>query len=75
MSFEEVLKCGSNFEMSPACAETSSFFWVVWASAGRASVAGTAPAAPRAAAPLRRLRRVSSMRGFLPGSGSVMRVP
>ena len=31
MSFEEVLKCGSNFEMSPACAETSSFFWVVWA--------------------------------------------
>ena len=54
MSFEEVLKCGSNFEISPACAETSSFFWVVWATAGRASVAGTAPAAPRAAAPLRR---------------------
>src|SRR5262245_50454978 len=54
MSFDEVLKCGSNFEMSPACAETSSFFWVVWADAGRASVTGTAPAAPRAAAPLRR---------------------
>ena len=74
MSLDEVLKCGSNFEISPACADTSSFFWVVWANAGRASAAGTAPAAPRAAAPLRRSRRVSSMLGFLPGSGSVMRV-
>ena len=29
-------------------------FWVVWADARRARVTGTAPAAPRAAAPLRR---------------------
>ena len=31
MSLEDVLKCGSNFAMSPPCAVTSSFFWVVWA--------------------------------------------
>src|SRR5258705_2313519 len=61
MSFDEVLKCGSNLEMSPAWAVTSSFFWVVWATAGPPAVSGTVAAAPRAAAPLSRSRRVSSI--------------
>src|ERR1041384_1432358 len=34
MSFADVLMCGSNDAMSPPCATTSSFFWVVWAPAG-----------------------------------------
>jgi hypothetical protein len=33
MSFDDVLKCGSNFEMSPPWATISSFFCVVWAAA------------------------------------------
>src|SRR5512144_3172874 len=61
MSLDDVLKCGSNFEMSPLCAVTSSFFWVVCASAWPPAVSGTAAAAPRAAAPLSRSRRVNSM--------------
>ena len=55
MSLEDVLKWGSNFEMSPPWATTSSRFWVVWARAGWA--AGRAPATPRAAAPFSRSRR------------------
>ena len=41
MSFDEVLKCGSNLEMSPPWAMTSSFFWVVWAWAAPVAVRGT----------------------------------
>src|SRR5437867_4012540 len=63
MSLDDVLKCGSNLEMSPPCATTSSRFWVVWAWAGPARAPGTAPAAPSAAAPLRSSRRVSLIVG------------
>src|SRR5262245_44189653 len=47
--------------MSPPCAITSSRFWDVWALARAESATGAAPAAPRAAAPLSRSRRVSFM--------------
>src|SRR5262245_35305392 len=56
MSLDEVEKCGSNFEMSPPWATTSSRFWVVWAWAGRG--AERVAAAPAAAAPWRSSRRV-----------------
>ena len=44
-----------------AWAVTSSFFWVVWATAVPPAVSGTVAAAPRAAAPLSRSRRVNSI--------------
>src|SRR5262247_4345841 len=53
MSLDDVLKCGSNFEMSPAWALMSSFFCVVWACAERARTFERVAAAPRAAVPLR----------------------
>ena len=43
MSLDEVLKCGSNFEMSPPWAMTSSFFWVVWAWAAPGQRLGQRP--------------------------------
>src|SRR2546426_8006296 len=66
MSLDEVLKCGSNFEMSPPWATTSSRFWVVCARASRTSGPGSAAKAPAAAAPLSRWRRVTwTMTGLL----------
>src|SRR5215470_19295537 len=65
MSFEDVLKCGSNLAMSPPCATTSSFFCVVWACAAAGTSSGTAPATPSAAAPLSNSRRVTFMRALL----------
>src|SRR6185295_4809326 len=62
ISLEFVLKCGSNFEMSPPWAVTSSRFCVVWACASRSPAAGTIPAAPSTAAPLSNSRRVTFMR-------------
>src|SRR5437762_1359800 len=59
MSLDEVLKWGSNLEMSPPWATTSSRFCVVWAPADRGSEEGNAAAAPRAVAPLRSWRRVN----------------
>src|SRR6266851_9211735 len=61
ISLDAVLKWGSNFAMSPPCATTSSFFWVVcaWATLGKAC--DSAPATPRAAAPLSTSRRVTLM--------------
>src|SRR5215813_10348617 len=61
MSLDDVLKCGSNFEMSPPWAMPSSRFCVVWALAREESATGAAPAAPSAAAPFKRSRRVSFM--------------
>src|SRR5213080_3699272 len=58
MSLDEVLKWGSNLEMSPPWATTRSRFCVVWAEAG-VSAPGSAVAAPRAAAPVRSSRRVT----------------
>ena len=61
MSFDEVEKCGSSFEMSPPWAMTSSRFWVVWAAAGLAarpsSRAAAAAPTPSAAARSRKARR------------------
>ncbi len=43
MSLDDVLKCGSNLEMSPPCAVTSSRFWVVWAWARPRQGGGSGP--------------------------------
>src|SRR5262249_42203549 len=67
MSFEDVLKCGSNFEMSPPCAVTSSFFCVVCAAADRGAVDGSTAARPSAPGPLRTSRRVTSICGTSAG--------
>jgi len=61
MSWDAVLKCGSNLAMSPAWAVTSSLFWVVWACAAPGNACGTAPTTPSVAAPLSSWRRVISM--------------
>src|SRR6266568_3028924 len=61
MSLDEVLKWGSNFEMSPPWATISSRFWVVWAWPSFGATCETAPAAPRAAAPLSSSRLVMLM--------------
>src|SRR5215467_485062 len=61
MSLDEVLKCGSNLEMSPPWATTRSFFWVVCACALLASAGDNVPAAPRAAALLSSSRRVRAI--------------
>src|SRR5882672_3257 len=55
MSFDEVEKWGSNFEMSPPWATTSSRFWVVCAPA---MLGARAPATPSAPAPWSSSRRV-----------------
>src|SRR5262245_22465059 len=65
MSLADVEKCGSNFEMSPPWATTSSRFCVVCAWAGAASPGATAAAAPATAADFRSSRRVSSLIGHL----------
>src|SRR4030095_9620073 len=62
MSFEDVLKCGSNFEMSPPWATTSSLFCVVCAWAEPGHDGGKAPATPTDAAPFSNPRRVIFMR-------------
>src|SRR5262245_4850931 len=61
MSLDDVEKCGSNFEMSPPWATTSSRFWVVWAWAWPPRTGATAAAAPTVAADFRSSRRVSSL--------------
>src|ERR1700730_12039916 len=61
MSFEDVLKCGSNFEMSPPWATISSLFCVVWARAKVGKVCGIVLARPTAAAPFSNPRRVIFM--------------
>ena len=72
MSFEEVLKCGSNLEMSPAWAATSSFFWVVWAGGARERGRNRPGGAQGGGA----LEQVASGQfhcvGFLLGFGSVL---
>src|SRR5258708_13988593 len=61
MSLEDVLKCGSNFEMSPPWATISSRFWVPWAWAENGDTCGSVPATPRAAAPFSNPRRLIFM--------------
>src|SRR5262245_18440671 len=56
MSLDEVQKCGSNLARSPPWATAGSRFWGVWAWAWRG--AERVAAAPAAAAPWRRSRRV-----------------
>src|SRR6266542_2958859 len=62
MSFEDVLKCGSNFEMSPPWATTSSLFCVVCAWAEPGIAWGSELATLTAAAPFSNPRRVIFMR-------------
>src|SRR5687767_3044001 len=67
MSLDDVLKCGSNLEMSPPWATTSSRLAVVCACAG----AGSSAAAPATPAVLRRSRRVRSLIDTSGKSGAI----
>src|SRR5215470_5882855 len=59
MSLDDVLKCGSSFEMSPLWAVISSRFWVVCAAAVPPSAGDSAAAVPATAADFRSSRLVS----------------
>src|SRR5687768_950089 len=58
VSLADVLKCGSNFDISPLWATTSSRFCVVWASATSGRAAGSIAVAPATPAALSSSRRV-----------------
>src|SRR2546423_3377051 len=67
MSLADVLKWGSNFEMSPPWATINSRFWVVCAPAGPASAEGRAAAAPATPAAFNSSRRVRPLIETPPG--------
>ena len=67
---DDVEKCGSNFEMSPPCATTSSRFCVVCARARAGAAASASAPAPAAVRPSSPARRRKSRRDTAPLSNA-----
>ena len=75
MSLDEVLKCGSNFEISPACADDQLLLLGGLGECRARERGRNGPGGPESGGALEKIAASELHAGFLPGSGSVMRVP